>query len=186
MAADGELGIEGLARKSAGAEGEQMDKRPGADGEAGGGRPGPGPDLSQVAARKNLNETAFFFPHLLSDSEGQVKLEFTMPEALTKWKFLGFAHDAATCAAACLSDEAVTAKDLMVQPNPPRFLREGDELEFTVKVTNQSATRQSGTVRLSFANARTGKADRCTTWATRRPTRASTWRPRSRTASPGG
>ena len=57
-----------------------------------------------------------------------------------------------------LTDEAVTAKDLMVQPNPPRFLREGDELEFTVKVTNQSATRQSGTVRLSFSNARTGKA----------------------------
>ncbi|MGA2253985.1 MAG: MG2 domain-containing protein, partial [Thermoguttaceae bacterium] len=39
-------------------------------------QPGPGPDLSQVAARKNLNETAFFFPHLLSDSEGKVKLEF--------------------------------------------------------------------------------------------------------------
>ena len=58
------------------------------------GQPGPGPDLSQVAARKNLNETAFFFPHLLADSEGRVKLEFTMPEALTKWKFLGFAHDA--------------------------------------------------------------------------------------------
>ena len=55
---------------------------------------GAGPDLSQVAARKNLNETAFFFPHLLSDAEGQVKIEFTMPEALTKWKFLGFAHDA--------------------------------------------------------------------------------------------
>ena len=122
-----------------------------------GGRPGPGPDLSQVAARKNLNETAFFFPHLLSDSEGRVKLEFTMPEALTKWKFLGFAHDA-QLRGGLLTDEAVTAKDLMVQPNPPRFLREGDELEFTVKVSNQSATRQSGTVRLSFANARTGKS----------------------------
>ena len=125
--------------------------------EAAGGRPGPGPDLSQVAARKNLNETAFFFPHLLSDAEGRVKLEFTMPEALTKWKFLGFAHDA-ELRGGLLTDEAVTAKDLMVQPNPPRFLREGDELEFTVKVTNQSATRQSGTVRLSFGNARTGKS----------------------------
>ena len=122
-----------------------------------GGQPGPGPDLSQVAARKNLNETAFFFPHLLSDAEGKVKLEFTMPEALTKWKFLGFAHDA-ELRGGLLTDEAVTAKDLMVQPNPPRFLREGDELEFTVKVTNQSATRQSGKVRLSFANARTAKS----------------------------
>ena len=124
---------------------------------AGEAQPGPGPDLSQVAARKNLNETAFFFPHLLSDAEGRVKLEFTMPEALTKWKFLGFAHDA-ELRGGLLADEVVTAKDLMVQPNPPRFLREGDELEFTVKVTNQSATRQSGTVRLSFGNARTGKS----------------------------
>jgi hypothetical protein len=116
-----------------------------------------GPDLSKVSARTNLNETAFFFPHLLSDSEGRVKLEFSMPEALTKWKFLGFAHDA-ELRGGLLTDEAVTAKDLMVQPNPPRFLREGDVLEFTVKVSNQSATRQAGTVRLSFANARTGKS----------------------------
>ncbi|MGO9111356.1 MAG: alpha-2-macroglobulin family protein [Thermoguttaceae bacterium] len=135
----------------------EQDKRAAAGGDyAGSGRAGPGPDLSQVAARKNLNETAFFFPHLLSDSEGKVKLEFTMPEALTKWEFLGFAHDA-QLRGGLLTDEAVTAKDLMVQPNPPRFLREGDELEFTVKVTNQSVTRQSGTVRLSFANARTAK-----------------------------
>jgi hypothetical protein len=125
-------------------------------GEAGGGRAGSGPDLSQVSARQNLNETAFFFPHLLSDADGKVKMEFTMPEALTKWKFLGFAHDA-KLRGGLLSDEAVTAKDLMVQPNPPRFLREGDELEFTVKVSNQSATRQSGSVRLSFADARTAK-----------------------------
>ena len=102
-----------------------------------------GPDLSQVSARKNLNETAFFFPHLLADEEGKVKIEFTMPEALTKWKFLGFAHDR-DLRSGYLEDHAVTAKDLMVEPNPPRFLREGDELEFTVKVSNQSPTRQTG------------------------------------------
>ena len=116
----------------------------------------PGPDLSQVSARKNLNETAFFFPHLLADEEGKVKIEFTMPEALTKWKFLGFAHDR-DLRSGYLEDHAVTAKDLMVEPNPPRFLREGDELEFTVKVSNQSPTRQTGTVRLTLSNLRTGK-----------------------------
>ncbi len=115
------------------------------------------PDLSKVTARKNLNETAFFFPHLISDAEGKVKIEFTMPEALTQWKFMGFAHDNAL-RAGFFQDKAVTAKDLMVQPNPPRFLREGDVLEFTVKVTNQSAVRQPGTVRLTLADARTGKS----------------------------
>ena len=119
-----------------------------------------GPDLTQVAARKNLNETAFFFPHLLSDAEGRVKMEFVMPEALTEWKFLGFAHDR-DLRGGLLEDKVVTAKDLMVQPNPPRFLREGDVLEFTVKVANQSATRLAGSVRLTLAAARTNRsADR--------------------------
>ena len=111
------------------------------------------PDLSQVSARQNLNETAFFFPHLLSDANGTVRLQFTMPEALTRWKFMGFAHDK-SLRSGFLEDHAVTSKDLMVQPNPPRFLREGDVLEFTVKISNQSPARQTGRVKLSFEFAR--------------------------------
>ncbi|WP_197443078.1 alpha-2-macroglobulin family protein [Lignipirellula cremea] len=128
-----------------------------AKGDAGQDKGQAGPDLDQVAARTNLNETAFFFPHLVSDSKGEVKLEFTMPEALTEWKFFGFAHDN-ELRAGLLTDTVVTAKDLMIQPNPPRFVREGDEIEFTVKVVNQSPTRQTGTVRLSLSDARTMNA----------------------------
>ena len=87
-----------------------------------------------------MNETAFFFPHLISEN-GTVRIEFTMPEALTEWKFMGFAHDA-DLRSGFLTDKTVTAKDLMVQPNAPRFLREKDIVEFTVKVSNQSATRK--------------------------------------------
>ena len=116
----------------------------------------PDPDLSSVTIRKNLNETAFFFPNLVSDDEGVVRMEFTMPEALTEWRFLGFAHDQ-KLRSGFLTGTTVTAKDLMVQPNPPRFLREGDQIEFTVKVSNQSATQQTGTVQLTFADARTNK-----------------------------
>ena len=140
---------------------DEAPKKPGApapSGPAESGAPaGAGPDLSKVAARKNLNETAFFFPHLIAAAEGRVKLEFTMPEALTQWKFLGFAHDS-QLRAGFLQEHVVTAKDLMVQPHPPRFLREGDVLEFTVKVTNQSPTRQQGTVQLTLADAATGKS----------------------------
>lgn len=113
---------------------------------------GPAPDLSHITARKNLNETAFFFPQLTSDSNGVVRMTFTMPEALTKWRFLGFAHDQ-KLRSGYLEDHAVTAKDLMVQPNPPRFLREDDTLEFTVKVSNQSDKPQAGSVRLTFTQA---------------------------------
>lgn len=161
-----------MAKSAQMANGRQMDRanalgaaspteaqRRKSDGGAEGGEtpsPGPKPDLGKVSARKNLNETAFFFPHLLSDKDGEVKLQFTMPEALTQWRFLGFAHDK-ELRSGYLESSVVTAKDLMVQPHPPRFLREGDLLEYTVKVTNMSKERQSGTVRLTFTDARTSK-----------------------------
>lgn len=116
--------------------------------------PPPAIDLSKVAARKNLSETAFFFPHLTSDKDGEVTLEFTMPEALTEWRFLGFAHDQ-ELRSGLLEGTTVTAKDLMIQPNPPRFLREGDEVEFVVKVSNQSSDTQVGRLQLTFSNALT-------------------------------
>ncbi|HLH52979.1 MAG TPA: alpha-2-macroglobulin family protein [Verrucomicrobiae bacterium] len=121
-----------------------------------GARGGTNVKLDGVAARKNLNETAFFFPQLTTDTNGSVRLTFSMPEALTKWHFMAFAHNAQACSG-FLEDHAVTAKDLMVQPNPPRFLREGDLIEFTVKVSNQSDAVQVGSVRLSFADALTGQ-----------------------------
>jgi uncharacterized protein YfaS (alpha-2-macroglobulin family) len=114
-------------------------------------------DLSQVTARKNLNETAFFYPQLVSDSNGTVRINFTMPEALTKWHFMGFAHDTAVCSG-LLQNHAVTSKDLMVQPNPPRFLREGDTVEFSVKVSNQSDQAQVGSVNLTFTEISNGQS----------------------------
>jgi Bacterial Alpha-2-macroglobulin MG10 domain/Alpha-2-macroglobulin family/MG2 domain len=147
---------EGIAKDGAPADLANLMQSPrlSALGDAGGkagAAPSQGPDLSQVSARKNLNELAFFFPHLAAGPDGTVRMEFTMPEALTKWKFMGFAHDK-ELKSGYLQDELVTAKDLMVEPNPPRFLREGDVLEFSVKVTNQSQTEQAGKARLSLAD----------------------------------
>jgi hypothetical protein len=116
------------------------------------------PDLSQVTARKNLNETAFFFPQLTSDSNGVVRMTFTMPEALTQWRLVGFAHDRQV-RSGFLDGHAVTSKDLMVQPNAPRFVREGDTIEFAVKVSNQSTARQEGKVKLTFVSALTGESE---------------------------
>ena len=146
--------------------------------------PAPKPDLSKVSARKNLNETAFFFPQLTSDSNGVVRMTFTMPEALTKWQFLGFAHDRSV-RSGFLEDHAVTAKDLMVQPNPPRFLREGDTVEFTVKVSNQTAKPQRGKVRLTFTDALNNQSGGQAARQHASPSRPSTSRPRNRAVSPG-
>ncbi len=106
-------------------------------------------DTKDIAVRRNLNETAFFFPHLLAEKDGSLSISFTMPEALTKWKLLGLAHTN-DCQSGLYTGFTVTQKELMVQPNAPRFLREGDEIFFTAKVQNVSDKEQKGTVQLNF------------------------------------
>lgn len=118
----------------------------------GGGASGSSAAIDSISPRTNLNETAFFFPQIVSDAKGEVTLEFTMPEALTQWRFLGLAHDK-RLRSGSLIDTVVTAKDLMIQPNPPRFLREGDVIEFSAKVSNQSNKTQQGTVALQLFDA---------------------------------
>lgn len=157
MMADSFADSEGLSAQSA-APMESKEKRDGgpvAAKAANGGGAGAGADkapevdLDKVSARANLNETAFFYPHLITGEDGVVSIEFTMPEALTTWKFLGFAHGN-KLQAGSITGETITQKDLMVQPNPPRFLREGDKLRFTAKVTNMSDKEQKGKLRLSM------------------------------------
>lgn len=151
MAADSAPAASSLGDGPRAANAEFAKASPG-EGEFNAPSPKTGPKLDSVTPRKNLNETVFFFPHLISDGKGKVTIQFTMPEALTQWRFLSFAHDQQLRNGG-LNDSVVTTKDLMVQPNPPRFLREGDVLEFSVKVTNQSTAPQSGTVALHLRDA---------------------------------
>jgi uncharacterized protein YfaS (alpha-2-macroglobulin family) len=113
-------------------------------------------DLSQVKIRTNLNETAFFFPTLMTDEEGNVKIQFTTPEALTKWKFQLLAHTQ-NLEYGLFKSEIQTQKDLMVVPNAPRFLREGDQLTFSSKLSNLSDKNLTGEVELQWFDAFTMK-----------------------------
>ena len=108
----------------------------------------------EFKARTNLNETAFFFPHLQSDEEGTVKLEFEMPEALTRWKFLAMAHGIGM-ESGLFGDNVLTQKELMVEPNAPRFLRQGDSLTLTAKVSSLAVQEIQGKARLRLFNALT-------------------------------
>ncbi|MCB0706184.1 MAG: alpha-2-macroglobulin [Saprospiraceae bacterium] len=110
-----------------------------------------GPNQPGVPIRTNLKETVFFMPQLRTDPEGNVMLQFTMNEALTKWKFLGFAHTK-ELQIGQITAFVQTQKPLMVQPNPPRFYREGDQIEFTSKVVNLSEESLSGNVQLQLVN----------------------------------
>ncbi len=102
--------------------------------------------------RRNLNETVFFFPEMRTDAQGNVVLKFTMNEALTRWKFLAFSHTK-DLQWAVSEKSVVTQKELMILTNPPRFLREGDVLEFTAKVSNLSQESITGTAVLNLFDA---------------------------------
>lgn len=110
----------------------------------------------ETQVRKNFNETAFFFPDLKTDEDGNISFSFTLPEALTKWKFQALAHTKGL-AFGYSSKEIVTQKELMVQPNAPRFVREGDHLEFNSKIVNLSTGEIAGVATLQLLNVATGE-----------------------------
>ena len=112
--------------------------------------------LDKVQVRENLNETAFFYPALESDNQGNVAINFTLPESVTTWKFMGLAHDK-EMRNGCLGDEAVAQKTVMVQPNMPRFLREGDKSTIVVKLSNTSDKKVSGNARMQIIDPETNK-----------------------------
>lgn len=112
--------------------------------------------LDNVQVRENLNETAFFYPALESDNNGNVAIRFTLPESVTTWKFMGLAHDK-EMRNGLLVDEAVAQKTVMVQPNMPRFLREGDKSTIVVKLFNTSDKKVSGNARMQILDPETNK-----------------------------
>jgi len=111
----------------------------------------PGDD-APVQMRKNFAETAFFYPQLQSNEKGEVIVKFTMPDAVTRWKFMAFAHTK-DLKSGQLTKEVITQKKIMVQVNAPRFFREGDKISLPAKISNTSSENYSGTVELTLLDA---------------------------------
>ena len=118
---------------------------------------GPTISLAGVQARANFDETAFFFPQLQTDENGEVIISFTIPEALTKWKMMGLATTK-DLKIGQIEKELVTQKQLMIVPNAPRFFREGDTLSFSAKVSNLTTKEMKGTAQLFLFDATTMKS----------------------------
>ena len=111
---------------------------------------------ASVQLRENFSETAFFAPSLTTNAQGEVAISFTLPESATTWRFLGLAHDK-QMNSATIQAEAVASKKVMVQPNMPRFLREGDKSTIVVKLFNTSDKKVSGNARMQILDAETQK-----------------------------
>lgn len=110
------------------------------------------PSGIQASIRENFNETAFFYPNISTDAEGNAEIQFTLPESLTQWKFLGFAHTE-DVRYGIISSTAVANKDFMVQPQMPRFIRTSDNGTIQARILNQSDTNISGTATMRLISA---------------------------------
>ncbi|NDV46053.1 hypothetical protein D0T49_03230 [Paludibacter sp. 221] len=108
-------------------------------------------ETGQVQIRTNFNETAFFYPQLRTDKDGNVKFSFTVPESLTRWNVKMLAHTADLYFGQAEA-EAITQKDLMVQLNMPRFVRRSDKLVLVANVINLTENALTANVKLELLN----------------------------------
>ena len=106
--------------------------------------------------RTNLAETAFFYPQLRTNEQGEISFSFTMPESLTRWNFRGYSHTKGMLMGT-LDGEATTSKEFMLTPNLPRFVRVGDKTSLTASISNMTGKPQAGTVTLILFDPMTEK-----------------------------
>jgi uncharacterized protein YfaS (alpha-2-macroglobulin family) len=110
--------------------------------------------LTVVQTRTNFEETAFFYPNLRTNEQGETLIEFTIPEALTRWRLLSFAHTK-DFKIGSYTNELITRKQVAVSANPPRFFRENDMIMFTAKINNLTESELSGQALLRLYDAET-------------------------------
>ena len=114
------------------------------------------PKAPEVKMRSNFSETVFFYPKLETDKDGKITFKFKAPQSLTRWKFMGLATTS-DLSIGTITEEVVTRKQLMITPNYPRFVREGDKLIFQVKVDVLDSTVSAATASLEVKDALTGE-----------------------------
>ena len=105
----------------------------------------------KLQIRKNFDETAFFYPQLRTNEKGETVIAFTVPESNTRWQFRLLAHDKQMNNARAKT-YSVSQKKLMVTPNMPRFLREGDTTSISTKISNLSDEALNASVSITFFN----------------------------------
>ena len=113
-------------------------------------------EMPSRCVRDNLQETAFFYPALVADGKGNVNIQFTLPESVTTWRFMGLAHDK-NMNSGYVDAEAVASKKVMIQPNMPRFVRRGDKPTLSANVSNSSNKLVKGKARMEIVDPETEK-----------------------------
>ncbi len=112
--------------------------------------------FADVEIRTDFSETAMFMPQLRTDAEGRVAISFTMPQSLTTWRLNGLAHTK-DMRSGTLSEKVVARKALTCNLHLPRFVREKDNLSFSVQIANTGETGQQGKIQVQVMDVQTDK-----------------------------
>ena len=101
------------------------------------------PDRQQSANLRDEGiKTAFFLPGLVTNEQGEVIFTFDVPNRNTQWQFSAVAYTD-DLHAHYINRIVSAAKQLMVQPNLPRFVREGDCVTISAAAQNNTDTEQT-------------------------------------------
>jgi hypothetical protein len=114
------------------------------------------PTPQQHQIRSDFSETAFFYPDLKTDENGKSEIKFTLPHNVTTYKFMGMAHTR-DGAWGKTTEKLTVQKELMVMPNMPAFLREGDIISITSNLVSLSEEELSGKCAIKISDTNTGK-----------------------------
>ncbi|TAE75030.1 MAG: hypothetical protein EAZ65_03200 [Verrucomicrobia bacterium] len=99
------------------------------------------------AMRSDFNPCAGWRPAITTDAAGRFAATFKMPDTLTRYRVIAIAHHGET-RFGHTDSELVVSKELMIEPQAPRFANEGDTL--TLRALVQNASDHSGTWNVSF------------------------------------
>ena len=125
-------------------------------------------DLSEVAdqetlekpsennIRENLDELVFFYPSLRSDADGKLNFNYRMNDALASWKMMFMAHTA-DLEYAFHELQLKSRKSLMLEAFVPRFVRQGDVIQLTGRLSNTSDKLLEIKAHLSVRDANDGQ-----------------------------
>ncbi|HRI01796.1 MAG TPA: MG2 domain-containing protein [Saprospiraceae bacterium] len=109
---------------------------------------------TNLPLRSNFNETVFFYPHLISNQDGILRIKYKMGDALTKWKLQLFANSL-DLSYGFKTLEIITSKPIQLFPNYPRFIRQSDELFVNCKISNTSSQKEMGRIQFEILDANT-------------------------------
>ena len=124
------------------------------------------PTFNRFQLRKDFSETAFFYPTLRTNEAGDFELDFKVPESNTTWKLQVLANTK-DLRYGLFTQEIVTNKPLMIVPNLPRFVRQGDQVTISAQVINHAKETTAGRVSIELFDPKTEEPILCLSKALR-------------------